>query len=1049
MVRTMRCLGFILGPLALGACFAAAADVNRLSVEPPAGAAWPRFSISTLSNRVVRLEASGDLETWQEIARSHDVLISYPDMSATEEDTRFYRASIVPRTAVDDWKNQARFPDDSLLSPAPAYGEILPRWIKFVIVLADPHRVHFQDSSKYSFHYDFARARLAPFQSFTREQFDAVSLWRANQQVVLGTVLFGPTTNLREIGIQFVGNDPYPPEQVADWFDRVRASLVAGPEVKVFYFPTYEQQGAAELNRPYFDSRGIAISSGARWVIADQCYAAGWALGRLVHVPAAELDAYYRDGRLRPDDILVVETVPSKIPPVAGIVSIVPTTPNSHVALLAQSFGIPCVYFADAASRDWVLGLLGQEVVLLARSNYGACDLRIASVEGQLSDDLRLELLALKTPPALELTPKITSGTIGISAEGLRPADIARVGGKAANFGLLRRAIPAYAPTPALALTFDLWDAYLDQTLPTGTTTLRAAIDAKLSGYSWPPEMAAVQDALAEVRTLFTDIADFDPAQRQAILTLLDAAGFAPDRKIRFRSSTNVEDSEQFSGAGLYDSYSGCLADELDGDDAGPSQCDPSDSRERGVFRALRKVYASFFNQNAFLERLRHRVDEADVGMAVLVHHSTPDEFELANGVATAEIWKGDSPNIRSFSARLVTQLGALSVANPEANAWPEEVKADIWSDGAPYLSTLRSSSLVPLGDHVLAWETEYRDLAIQLDKAARAYEAEFPERRTFLLDFEYKKIAPEGRLLVKQIRELPQPSNTTTLTPWLLNQTNRYVLAQGEHGNAFAFHRLKSRWTLTTGNLRLTDANLADTIYRTVNAELLDGMAVSGFGGLLSDLPEFAHCTDGEYTIDSWALGTGKDRRVFELQTWLPRQVSVNGGPIVLLSDGTIFLKARYAQPQPVINYDGPDATSSDEATLTPARTVSPLSLLQTRKLAGKGITVDTRFYWPPNPTGPTAGYTAPLEAWVETRIEGLASQVIVLRHDLAQTYHPGHHNFFEEFIFDPHLEPGIDPTILSELAARNIRALYGTWSFDTSTTFWIWGLDNTLRRL
>jgi len=348
----MRCLGFILGPLALGACFAAAADVNRLSVEPPAGAAWPRFSISTLSNRVVRLEASGDLETWQEIARSHDVLISYPDMSATEEDTRFYRASIVPRTAVDDWKNQARFPDDSLLSPAPAYGEILPRWIKFVIVLADPHRVHFQDSSKYSFHYDFARARLAPFQSFTREQFDAVSLWRANQQVVLGTVLFGPTTNLREIGIQFVGNDPYPPEQVADWFDRVRASLVAGPEVKVFYFPTYEQQGAAELNRPYFDSRGIAISSGARWVIADQCYAAGWALGRLVHVPAAELDAYYRDGRLRPDDILVVETVPSKIPPVAGIVSIVPTTPNSHVALLAQSFGIPCVYFADAASRD-------------------------------------------------------------------------------------------------------------------------------------------------------------------------------------------------------------------------------------------------------------------------------------------------------------------------------------------------------------------------------------------------------------------------------------------------------------------------------------------------------------------------------------------------------------------------------------------------------------------------------------------------------------------------------------------------------------------------
>ncbi len=1045
----MRCLEFVLGPLALAACFAVAADANRLLVEYPAGQAWPRFSISTVSNRVVRLEASGDLEAWQEIARSHDALVSYPDMSAAGQHRRFYRASIVPRTAADDWKNQVHFPDDALLSPMPAYGEILPRWIKFALVLADPHRVHFQDSSKYPFHYDFARTRLAPFQSMTREQFDAVSLWRANQQVVLGAVLFGPTASLREIGIQIVGNDPYPPEQVADWFDRVRASLVAGPEVKVFYFPTYEQEGAAELNRPYFDSRGIAISSGARWVVADQCYAAGWALGRLVHVPAAELDAHYRDGRLRPDDILVVDAVPAEIPPVAGIVSMVPATPNSHVALLAQSFGIPCVHFADAASRDRVLGLLGQEVVLRARSNYGACDLRIASVEGQLSDDLRLELLALKTPPALELTPKTASGTIGISAEGLRPADIGRVGGKAANFGLLRRAIPAYAPTPALALTFDLWDAYLDQTLPTGTTTLRAAIDAKLGGFSWPPEMAAVQDALAEVRTLFTEIADFDSAQRQAILTLLDAAGFAPDRKIRFRSSTNVEDSEQFSGAGLYDSYSGCLADELDGDNAGPSQCDPDDSRERGVFRALRRVYASFYNQNAFLERLRHRVDEADVGMAVLVHHSTPDEFELANGVATAEIWKGDSSEIRSFSARLVTQLGALSVANPEPNARPEEVEASIWSDGAPYLSTLRSSSLVPLGDHVLTWETEYRDLAILLDKAARSYEAEFPERRTFLLDFEYKKTAPEGRLLVKQIRELPRPSDTTTLTPWLLNETNRYVLDQGEHGNAFAFHRLKSRWTLTTGNLRLTDANLAETIYRTVDVEILDGMAVSAFHGLLSHLPEFAHRRDGDETIDSWTLGAGKDKRDFQVRTWLPRPVAASASPIVFLSDGRLQLSVRYTQQQPVINYDGPGTTSSDEAILAPARTVSPRSLLQVRKLAGKGVTVETRFYWPPNPTGPSAGYTAPLEAWVETQIEGLASQVIVLRHDLAQTYHPGHHNFFEEFIFDPHLEPGIAPAILSELSARNIRALYGTWSFDTPTTFWIWGLDNTLRQL
>ena len=42
------------------------------------------------------------------------------------------------------------------------------------------------------------------------------------------------------------------------------------------------------------------------------------------------------------------------------------------------------------------------------------------------------------------------------------PADIQYLGGKAANFGFLRREIPANSPA-AIALTFDLWEAFLDQ----------------------------------------------------------------------------------------------------------------------------------------------------------------------------------------------------------------------------------------------------------------------------------------------------------------------------------------------------------------------------------------------------------------------------------------------------------------------------------------------------------------------------------------------------------------------------------------------------------
>jgi hypothetical protein len=147
-----------------------------------------------------------------------------------------------------------------------------------------------------------------------------------------------------------------------------------------------------------------------------------------------------------------------------------------------------------------------------------------------------------------------------------------------------------------------------------------------------------------------------------------------PGRKIRFRSSSNVEDGETFTGAGLYDSYSGCLLDDLDGGSTGPSRCDPTQPEKRGVFRAMQKVYARFYNDNAVIERLRRAVDESKAGMGLLVHHSYPNDIELANGVATYHK-SGDW-----FDVRMVTQTGAVSVTNPDSSAQPEVVDGpDSW----------------------------------------------------------------------------------------------------------------------------------------------------------------------------------------------------------------------------------------------------------------------------------------------------------------------------------------------------------------------------------
>jgi len=96
-----------------------------------------------------------------------------------------------------------------------------------------------------------------------------------------------------------------------------------------------------------------------------------------------------------------------------------------------------------------------------------------------------------------------------------------------------------------------------------------------------------------------------------------------------------------------------------------------------------------------------HRVGESQVAMGVLVHHSFPDEEELANGVAVlTNSFTAYSTNI---TGDLVTQLGAESVTNPDGSSVPEIVSGRRYNSS--YTLTLKQySSLVPLGDYVMAW---------------------------------------------------------------------------------------------------------------------------------------------------------------------------------------------------------------------------------------------------------------------------------------------------------------------------------------------------------
>lgn len=715
----------------------------------------PMLETTRWPGHQLQLEASDDLLGWSEIARVNEVLFPYADGAATVPRARFYRVAARPTALADDWSNQIEVESPQLFKPGTGSGLAGMASVKWSLLLSQPDRVYFQDSVVYPFHIQYARARLPGYAGMGAVEFGAQALYPTPaQRMALGSVLRAPDPQVRELAIEITGAAAFPAAQTVDWIDAVRRRLHLPAGWRVVYMPASEQLAETEAHRPLFAARGIEVASLSRWATANACYSDGWALGRLVYVPSDQIGAALADGRLRLDDILVTDRVPSELPVLAGYVALQPATPNSHVALLARSTLLPFAYANGDGLQAEIASFLGREVLLIVEESPDGCRLSLQDTTGLLTPERRQEILDSQRRP-LAITPMAARGALTLPADPLTPTDIQYVGGKAAHFGILRRSLPNDSPHPAIAITFDLWNEYLAQPLA-GGGSLNDFIRVRLARHTYPPDINALRADLADIRDEVEKAADFTTAQRTVIIEALQNAGLQGAR-IRFRSSTNVEDGETFNGAGLYDSFSGCLEDDLDGDTTGPSRCDPTEPNERGVFRALRKVYASFYNENAVLERLRYSLDEAKAGMAVLVHFSSPDDQEMANGVATLVMETADG--VRRATARLVSQLGAASVTNPDPAVRPEVVRATF--DGPDPSSAEfvieEVSTLTQNGAPVMGWLDDYRTLLAQLHTAAVAYEAYYPPTARYELDFEYKKLLP-GRIGLKQIRAVPHP---------------------------------------------------------------------------------------------------------------------------------------------------------------------------------------------------------------------------------------------------------------------------------------------------
>lgn len=586
----------------------------------------------------------------------------------------------------------------------------------------DGGRVYFIDTVDFSLHYFFAATYLdypdtTPVGS--HEEFNLLNYRRPGRRFILGKLLRYVDQDL--LTMEFSAGDNADAEMIVFAYERLADSIYNGAELRYRPVSAYQESLLPELDERIPVIRTEEVFHGQSYQPLHQ--AIGYGTLRFARV--AELAAV----PLLPSDIAVLDRVPNDITMVSGIITEEFQTPLSHINILSRNRGTPNMGLRDAFTDPALRALEGE----LVRLEVNAHEYLVEPAE---LADAQAFWAALR--PSEPLVPQYDSShTRLLDVSEFGHEDAIAVGAKAANVGEMARIDTGETtiPLPDQPFAIPFW--FYERHLATDPE-LGAAIDALLAEVATlaPEEL---QMRLFAIRwAIYT--APMDPAHLALIVDELRARSLSGTR-MRFRSSTNVEDLPEFSGAGLYTSASAELAE-----------------GEAAIENAVKVVWASTWNYQAFVEREFYRVTHGEVRMAVLVHPAF--ENELANGVAIT---------INEFTPLrpayfINSQLGEVSVTNPTGQAIPEQILYYTWYEEPEYEVITRSSLLAgnspagpgqdwPAGQAVFT-DPELAELARYLEAIHNHFRGLYQGGQNFAMDVEFK-LAPGRQLVIKQARPL------------------------------------------------------------------------------------------------------------------------------------------------------------------------------------------------------------------------------------------------------------------------------------------------------
>ena len=618
--------------------------------------------------------------------------------------------SVSARSPAAEADFSARVPDEATwraLAATPG-RQVMARTevVKVVVDLEDDMAVYFLQSRRWPIHYFFARRFLSTAERPVEDHatFNILQYRRPERRFVLGTL-----TRYRDQDVwafELVAGDTLDVPRTARVFEAVRRRVFFAEALRYHPVPPAHERALDAFREA---SVPVVTTQQLFGAVRYQPVNPGEAYGYLRFVVGEVSPA-----QVRRTDIVVLDEVPLDLPVCAGIITGQLQAPLGHVAVLATNRRTPDMALRGAFRDPALRALEGRLVRLrVTPQEYSVTPASQAAAERAWEASRPREVM---TPPLREHSDAL------VEISRVRYRDVGVVGAKAAQLGELASigegiTVPRAFAIPFRAYRDHLWRHHID-----------AALRDAMAREDFRADPQVRQRVLAELRGRI----EAAPLTRELLAAVrAEVDGRLRGERVRLRSSTNAEDLPGFNGAGLYRSV-----------------VISRRATDAQLADAVRAVWASTWNLQAYEERAYFRVDQSRVAMAVLVQESVDDD--VVDGVAiTANPFNEARPGL-FINAQVAGAEGA-SVTSARGDEVPEQVLYYTYGEEGEFERISRSSRVAE-GQTVLT-DPEVLQLARALRRIHQHYNGIESWERETPMDVEFLLAGAERRLVFVQAR--------------------------------------------------------------------------------------------------------------------------------------------------------------------------------------------------------------------------------------------------------------------------------------------------------